>query len=126
MATIRGKDLSKPATKVDAAEVVLAKIAAMPEHFRELAERVHRLILSSAPALQPRTWYGMPGYAKDGKTICFFRADQRYMTFGFTQEAGLACDVDAAHRLIESSWFFTELDEPTEAKLRSIIAKIAK
>src|SRR5271167_1298662 len=81
---------AKPAAKkADGEAAVLAKVAAMPEPFRAMGERVHALILRNAPALQPRLWYGMPGYAQDGTTVCFFRADKKYMTFGFTQEANL-------------------------------------
>src|SRR5271157_660096 len=75
------------ADKADGEAAVLAKIAAMPAPYRAMGERLHALILRSAPALQPATWYGMPGYAKDGNTVCFFRADTKYMTFGFTLEA---------------------------------------
>jgi hypothetical protein len=90
-----------------------------------MGERLHALILRSAPALQPATWYGMPGYAKDGKTICFFRANKKYMTFGFTQEANLTPEEGAPHQLIESAWYFTALDDATEAKLCAIVRKVA-
>jgi hypothetical protein len=79
----------KPKSRANDEAAVLEKIAAMPEPYRAMGERLHALILRSAPALQPTTWYGMPWYAKDDKTICFFRADKKYMTFGFTQEANL-------------------------------------
>ena len=62
------------ADKADGEAAVLAKIAAMPAPYRAMGERLHALILRSAPALEPTVWYGMPGYAKDGKTVCFFRA----------------------------------------------------
>ena len=104
---------------------VLAKIAAMPEPYRAMGERLHALILRGAPALQPKVWYGMPGYALDGTTVCFFRADKKYMTFGFTQEAGLTCEEGAPHQLMESGWFFTALDDATEAKLSVIVRKVA-
>ncbi|HSO29870.1 MAG TPA: DUF1801 domain-containing protein [Candidatus Sulfomarinibacteraceae bacterium] len=72
---------------------VLAAIAAMPEPDRVMAERLHALIKASAPALSPKTWYGMPAYAKDGKVVCFFQsADKfkaRYATFGFNDDANL-------------------------------------
>jgi uncharacterized protein YdhG (YjbR/CyaY superfamily) len=72
---------------------VLAKIAAMPAADRVLAERVHALVMATAPALAPRTWYGMPAYAKDGKVVCFFQsADKfkaRYATLGFSDSAQL-------------------------------------
>ena len=72
---------------------VLAKIAEMPEPDRVMAERLHALVKASAPDLSPRTWYGMPAYAKDGKVVCFFQsADKfkaRYATLGFSDEANL-------------------------------------
>ena len=72
---------------------VLAKIAEMPEPDRAIAERLHAIIKGSAPALSPRTWYGMPAYAKDGKVVCFFQSAQkfktRYATFGFSDKANL-------------------------------------
>ena len=72
---------------------MLAKIAAMPEPDRAMAERLHAIIKASAPALSPRTWYGMPAYAKDGKVVCFFQSaakfKTRYATFGFQHEANL-------------------------------------
>ena len=73
---------------------VLGKIAAMPDPYRAMGERLHTLILRNAPALQPAVWYGMPGYAKDGNTACFFRADQKYMS-----------------SLIESAWYFAVLED---------------
>ncbi len=72
---------------------VLAKIAELPEPDRALAERLHALITASAPALTPRTWYGMPAYAKDGDVVCFFQSAQkfksRYATLGFSDKANL-------------------------------------
>ena len=70
---------------------VLAKIAEMPDPDRGMAERIHALVMASAPILMPRTYYGMPAYAKDGKVICFFQAASkfkvRYSTFGFQPDA---------------------------------------
>jgi uncharacterized protein YdhG (YjbR/CyaY superfamily) len=72
---------------------VLAKIAEMTKTDRVLAERLHALITASAPALSPRTWYGMPAYAKNGKVVCFFQSAQkfktRYATLGFSDKANL-------------------------------------
>jgi hypothetical protein len=113
------------ANKADAEAAVLAKIAAMLEPYRAMGERLHALILRSAPALQPTVWYGMPGYAKDGKIVCFFRADKKYMTFGLTQDANLTREESAPHQLIESAWYFTALDDATEAKLSAIVRKVA-
>src|SRR2546429_7930226 len=71
----------------------LAAIAAMPKPDRTLAERLHAIIKASAPDLSPRTWYGMPAYAKDGKVVCFFQSagkfKARYATFGFNDTANL-------------------------------------
>src|SRR6266852_3929359 len=81
------------AGKADGESAVLAKIAEMPEPDRAMAERLHAIIKGSAPALSPRTWYGMPAYAKDGNVVCFFQSAQkfktRYATFGFSDKANL-------------------------------------
>jgi uncharacterized protein YdhG (YjbR/CyaY superfamily) len=72
---------------------VLAKITEMPEPDRAMAERLHALVKANAPSLLPRTWYGMPAYAKDGNVVCFFQSGQRfkarYATFGFSDKANL-------------------------------------
>ena len=79
--------------KADGESDVLAKIAGMPKPDRAMAERLHAIIKASAPALWPRTWYGMPAYAKDGNVICFFQSahkfKSRYATFGFGDKANL-------------------------------------
>jgi uncharacterized protein YdhG (YjbR/CyaY superfamily) len=84
---------SPRAGKADGESDVLAKIAEMPEPDRAMAERLHAIIKASAPALSPKTWYGMPAYAKDGKVVCFFQSAQkfnsRYATFGFSDTANL-------------------------------------
>src|SRR5467141_4645279 len=81
------------ADKADGESAVLAKIAEMPEPDRAMGERLHAVIKASAPALSPKTWYGMPAYAKDGKVVCFFQSGQkfksRYATFGFQDAANL-------------------------------------
>src|SRR5262245_46835758 len=81
------------ADKVDGESDVLAKIAAMQEPDRAMAKRLHAIIKASAPALSPKTWYGMPAYAKDGKVVCYFQSAQkfksRYATFGFSDTAKL-------------------------------------
>jgi uncharacterized protein YdhG (YjbR/CyaY superfamily) len=79
--------------KADAESEVLAKIAEMPDADRVLAERLHDIVRASAPSLSPKTWYGMPAYAKDGKVVCFFQSAQkfktRYATLGFSDQADL-------------------------------------
>ncbi len=77
----------------DGESAVLAKIAALPPPDRVMAERVHAIIKANAPSLSPRTWYGMPAYAKDGNVVCFFQSAQkfqtRYATLGFSDKANL-------------------------------------
>ena len=79
--------------KVDGESDLLAKIAEMPKADRVMAERIHAIVKAKAPALSPKTWYGMPAYAKDGKVICFFQSGAkfkaRYSTFGFQPDASL-------------------------------------
>ena len=116
------KTASPAATKPDSEPAVLAKIAAMQAPYRAMGERLHALILRCAPALQPTLWYGMPAYAKDGNVICFFRAD-KYMTFGLSDKANHALEEGAPHQLRESAWFFTAMDDATEAKLSAIVRK---
>jgi uncharacterized protein YdhG (YjbR/CyaY superfamily) len=81
------------AKKADGEGDVLAKIAEMPEPDRAMAERLHAIIKASAPSLSPRTWYGMPAYAKGGNVVCFFQSAHkfkaRYATFGFSDKANL-------------------------------------
>ena len=81
------------AEKADGEGDVLAKIAEMPEPDRAKAERLHAIVMASAPALSPRTWYGMPAYAKDGNVVCFFQSAHkfkaRYATLGFSDKAKL-------------------------------------
>jgi hypothetical protein len=123
-----GKKATKAANRAEknagADATVLAKIAAMPAPFPAMGERLHALILRSAPGLQPTSWYGMPAYAKDGKVICFFRAD-KYMTFGLSDKANHDIEEGAQHQLRESAWFFSEMDDATEAKLSAIVRKAA-
>jgi hypothetical protein len=81
------------AANADGESDVLAKIAEMPPADRAMAERIHALIKASAPTLSPKTWYGQPAYARDGKVVCFFQSAQkfktRYATLGFSEDANL-------------------------------------
>lgn len=108
------------AGKSNGESVVLAKIAAMPGQYRAMGERLHTLIKASSPTLSPRTWYGMPAYAKDGKVICFFRggATERYMTLGFTEEAKL----DEGN-LWPTSFALKELTATEETMITSLVKK---
>ncbi len=87
------KAANKATKKADGEAEVLANISAMPAPDRAMAERLHAIIKASAPVLSPKTWYGMPAYAKDGKVVCFFQSAQkfktRYATFGFQHTANL-------------------------------------
>ena len=89
----RARELKTQKTKADGERAVLAKIAEMPKPDRAMAKRLHAIVKASAPDLSPRTWYGMPAYAKDGKVVCFFQSAQkfksRYATFGFNDSANL-------------------------------------
>jgi uncharacterized protein YdhG (YjbR/CyaY superfamily) len=101
---------------------VLAKIAEMPKADRDMAERLHALIKEAAPDLRPRTWYGMPGYAKEGKVLCFFQsADKfkaRYATFGFNDNANL--DKGA---MWPTSWALKDLTAADEKKIATLVKK---
>jgi uncharacterized protein YdhG (YjbR/CyaY superfamily) len=89
----RAHELKAAGRKADGEAEVLAKIAELPEPDRGMAERLHAIVTASAPSLSPRTWYGMPAWAKDGKVVCFFQSalkfKTRYATFGFSDEANL-------------------------------------
>ncbi len=89
----RARELKAEAEKADGENAVLAAIAEMQEPDRIMAERIHAIIQANAPDLSPKTWYGMPAYAKDGKIVCFFQPAQkfntRYATLGFNDSAHL-------------------------------------
>lgn len=113
---------AKKKTTADDEAAVKEKIAAMPDPYRALGERLHEIILRSAPTLRPKVWYGMPGYAKGGPVLCFFRVDE-YMTFGLTEKANFSLEAGATDKLMPSSWFFTELDDATEERIAAIVRK---
>jgi len=102
---------------------VLAKIAEMPQPDQAMAKRIHEIIKFSAPALAPRTWYGMPAYAdKDGKVICFFqsahRFKSRYAAFGFNDTAHLD-----EGRMWPTAYALTDLTAAEEAKISALVKK---
>jgi uncharacterized protein YdhG (YjbR/CyaY superfamily) len=113
------------AGKADGESEVLAKIAEMAQPDRAMAERIHAIVKASAPALSPKTWYGMPAYAKDGKIVCFFQPAQkfksRYATFGF----------DAAAKLDEGTMWpvafaLTALTAADEAQIAALVKKAVR
>ena len=108
--------------KADGESDVLAKIAEMPEPDRAMAERLHAIIKANAPALSPKTWYGMPAYARDGKVVCFFQSAQkfktRYATLGFSDEANLD---DGA--MWPTAFALKELTAAEEARIGALVKK---
>jgi uncharacterized protein YdhG (YjbR/CyaY superfamily) len=110
------------AGKADGESDVLAKIAEMAEPDRAMAKRLHAIVKASAPGLSPKTWYGMPAYAKDGKVVCFFQSAQkfktRYATFGFSDAANL--DKGA---LWPVAFALKELTAAEEAKIAALVKK---
>ena len=118
----RVQEMKAAADKADGESAVLAKIAEMPEPDRAMGKRLHAVIKASAPALSPRTWYGMPAYAKDGEVVCFFQPAQkfktRYATFGFSDAANL--DEGA---LWPVAFALKELTAAEEARIGALVKK---
>jgi uncharacterized protein YdhG (YjbR/CyaY superfamily) len=108
--------------RADGESAVLAKIAALPQPDRAMAERLHAIIKANAPALSPKTWYGMPAYAKDGNVVCFFQSAQkfktRYATLGFSDKANL----DEDH-MWPTAFALKELSAAEEAKIGALVKK---
>ena len=121
----RAQELKAEAGKADGESAVLAKIAEMQGSERTMAKRLHAIVKASAPALSPKTWYGMPAYAKDGKVVCFFQSAQkfksRYATFGFSDEANL--DEGA---MWPTSFALKELTAAEEAKIGALVKKAVR
>ncbi len=120
----RARELKAAKTKEEGERALLAKIAEMPEPDRAMAERLHAIITKSAPSLSPKTWYGMPAYAKDDEIVCFFKsADKfksRYATFGFEEAANL--DEGA---LWPTSFALKRLTAADERKIGALVKKAA-
>jgi len=111
--------------KAKGEQALLDKIAEMPKEDRVLAERVHAIVTDVAPDLAPRTWYGMPAYAKDGKVLCFFQAaskfKSRYATFGFNDNANL----DQGN-MWPTAFALKDVADAEEKKIRSLVKKAVK
>jgi uncharacterized protein YdhG (YjbR/CyaY superfamily) len=118
----RVKELKAAADKADGESDLLTKIAEMPERDRAMGKRLHAVIKASAPALSPRTWYGMPAYAKDGKVVCFFQSAQkfktRYATLGFSDAANLD-----EGTLWPTAFALTKLTADDEARIGALVKK---
>jgi uncharacterized protein YdhG (YjbR/CyaY superfamily) len=112
------------AKKADSEAEVLAKIAELPDEEREMAERIHAIVKASAPSLSPKTWYGMPAYAKDGKIVCFFQSagkfNARYATLGFNDPANLD---DGS--MWPTAYALTKLTTANEAKIAELVKQAA-
>jgi uncharacterized protein YdhG (YjbR/CyaY superfamily) len=110
------------AGRAEGESAVLAKIAELPQPDRAMAERLHAIIKTNAPALSPKTWYGMPAYAKDGNVVCFFQSAQkfktRYATLGFSDKANL----DEGH-MWPTAFALKELTAAEEAKIGALVKK---
>jgi uncharacterized protein YdhG (YjbR/CyaY superfamily) len=121
----RAQELKTEARKADGEKAVLAKLAEMPQPDRAMGERLHEIVKASAPALTPRTWYGMPAYAKEGKVLCYFQSAEkfksRYATFGFNDNANL--DQGA---MWPTSFALKELTDAEEAKIGRLVKKAVR
>ena len=120
----RARELKAAKTKEEGERALFAKIAEMPQPDRTMAERLHAIITKSAPSLSPKTWYGMPAYAKDDEIVCFFKsADKfksRYATFGFEEAANL--DEGA---MWPTSFALKKLTAADEKKIGALVKKAA-
>jgi hypothetical protein len=118
----RVQEMKAGARKADGESAVLAKIAEMPDSDRAMAKRLHAVIKASAPALEPKLWYGMPAYAKDGKVVCFFQSGQkfktRYATFGFSDTARLD-----EGTMWPNAYALTKLTAADEARIGALVKK---
>ena len=118
----RAQELKAEARKADGESALLAKVAEMQGPDRAMAKRLHAIVTASAPDLAPKTWYGMPAYARDGKVVCFFKSadkfNSRYATFGFEEAANLD---DGA--MWPTSYALTKLNATDEKKLASLVKK---
>ena len=118
----RAKELKAEAAKADGEKALLEKVAEMNGTDKAMAKRLHAIITAAAPALSPKTWYGMPAYAKDDKIVCFFKSAEkfksRYATFGFEEAANLD---DGA--MWPTSWALKELTAADEKRITALVKK---
>jgi len=112
--------------KKTGADDVLAKIETFSDKYRDVAKKMHEIIMATAPDLHPRLWYGMPGYAlrKDGPVVLFFRED-KYISFGLTDSTNLEAIGDPSRGLVDVAWYLSALNADTEAKIADIVRKVA-
>jgi uncharacterized protein YdhG (YjbR/CyaY superfamily) len=121
----RAKELKAEAAKADGEKALLEKVAEMKGTDRAMAKRLHEIITAAAPTLSPKTWYGMPAYAKDDKIVCFFKSAEkfksRYATFGFEEAANLD---DGP--MWPTSWALKELTAAEEKKIAALVKKAVR
>jgi len=121
----RAKELKAEAAKADGEKALLEKVAEMKGTDRAIATRLHAIVTAAAPGLAPKTWYGMPAYAKDGKIVCFFQSaakfGSRYATFGFSDEANI--DQGA---MWPTSWALQALTAAEEKKIVALVKKAVR
>ena len=119
------KEQKAAAQGADMLRELLDRIAEMPAEDRSMAKRIHEIVTTAAPSLEPRTWYGMPAYAKDGKVICFFQSAEkfkaRYATFGFNDAANLD-----KGSLWPVAFALTKLTATEEAKIGALVKKAVR
>ena len=119
------EELKADARGANDEKAALAAIAAMPAKDRALGKRIHAIVKASAPTLAPKTWYGMPAYAKDGKVVCFFQSaakfKARYATLGFNDAANLDDGT-----MWPTSWALTELTAADEKKIAALVKKAVR
>jgi uncharacterized protein YdhG (YjbR/CyaY superfamily) len=121
----RARELKAAKGKADSEKDVLAKIAEMKGSDRDMAKRIHAIVKETAPDLVPRTWYGMPAYAKDGKVVCFFqdaaKFKSRYATLGFSDNA----NIDSGE-MWPTSYALKKLGDTEEKKIRALVKKAVR
>ena len=118
----RAKELKAEAERADGEGALLAKLAEMPKADRVIGERIHAIVKATAPQLTPKTWYGMPAYARDGKVVCFFRSaakfNSRYAVLGFSDQANLD---DGA--MWPTDFALRKLTAAEEKKIKALVKK---
>jgi uncharacterized protein YdhG (YjbR/CyaY superfamily) len=121
----RARELKAEQSRAEGERALLEKIAEMKGSDRAMAKRIHAIVKANAPDLAPKTWYGMPAYAKEGKVVCFFQSaekfDSRYATFGFSDEATI--DQGA---MWATSFALTELTDVEEKKIAALVKKAVR
>jgi uncharacterized protein YdhG (YjbR/CyaY superfamily) len=121
----RAQELKAEANRADGERILLEKVAEMKGNDQTMAKRIHAIVMASAPALSPKTWYGMPAWAKDGKVVCFFQSaekfNSRYATFGFSDEANL--DQGA---MWPTSFALKKLTAAEEKKIGALVKKAVR